>query len=188
MHRRPYNTVGVSCEKNAKVMTMCRWKWNIRNQGTRFTSLNLSSFTFLYLLPLFLHVSYCIPFYISNYFVPMTPFETWSQHEYAHSTSPNNQPWTLKWKSWILQIFRHCLKLVSKTGDFDSVTLHNSTLMCEKVTIVFQLLIIFMWAVLETTLFESTHMSQGFFFKRSEARRTWTALESNTFWKSQEYT
>lgn len=67
MHRRPYNAVGVSCVKNAKVMTMCRWKWNIWIQGTRFTSLNLSTFTFLYLLPLFLNVSYCIPFYISNY-------------------------------------------------------------------------------------------------------------------------
>lgn len=177
MHRRPYNTVGVSCEKNAKVMTMCRWKWNIRNQGTIFTLLNLSTFTFLYLLLLFLHVSYCIPFYISDYFVLMFVLRLWdirSQHEYAHSTSPNNQPWILKWKSWILQIVRHCLKLVSKTGDFDSVTLHNATLMCEMVTIVFQLLIIFMWAVLETTLFESTHMSQEFFFKHSGARRTWT--------------
>lgn len=77
MHRRPYNTVGVSCEKNAKVMTMCRWKWNIRNQGTRFTLLNLSTFTLFYLLLLFLHVSYCIPFPISDYFVLMFVLRLW---------------------------------------------------------------------------------------------------------------
>lgn len=135
-------------------------------------------------IPLFItDVSPCFLLHSISYFkllCSIVCFETLRhEHEYAHSTSPNNQPWTFKWQFWILQIVHHCPKLVSKTGDFDSVTLHNATLMCEMLTIVFQLLIIFMWAVLETTLFESTHMSQELFFKHSgsEARRTWTALE-----------